>query len=403
MTTVKIKFRASSVGMREGTLVYQVIHRRVTRQVTTGYKLYPQEWDGLHSEVTFPPGCSTSRRSYLTTLKYKIAEDIVILKDIVTRLDRAGRNYMTDDVMKLYRSPSGTGGFISFTRDLITELKQAGRERTTERYTTIINSFKRFMTKRDDIPLDHVDSSLMLEYETFLKSSGICPNSSSFYMRGLRAIYNRAVERGLVVQRNPFKHAYTGIDKTVKRAVPAEVIRQIRDLDLTLNPVMDLARDIFMFSFYTRGMSFIDMAFLKKSDLKNGILSYRRQKTGQQLFIKWEKPMQEIIDKYDTTKTPYLLPIINDMMKDPRRQYKNAEHLTNGKLKKIGKQLGLEIPLTTYVARHGWANIAKNKNIPIATISEAMGHDSEKTTRIYLASLDSSVVDKANSLVLKSL
>ena len=90
-------------------------------------------------------------------------------------------------------------------------------------------------------------------------------------------------------------------------------------------------------------------------------------------------------------------------MKDPRRQYKNAEHLTNGKLKKIGKQLGLEIPLTTYVARHGWANIAKNKNIPIATISEAMGHDSEKTTRIYLASLDSSVVDKANSLVLKSL
>ena len=310
---------------------------------------------------------------------------------------------MTDDVMKLYRSPSGTGGFISFTRDLITELKQAGRERTTERYTTILNSFKRFMTKRDDIPLDHVDSSLMLEYETFLKSSGICPNSSSFYMRGLRAIYNRAVERGLVVQRNPFKHVYTGIDKTVKRAVPAEVIRQIRDLDLTLNPVMDLARDIFMFSFYTRGMSFIDMAFLKKSDLKNGILSYRRQKTGQQLFIKWEKPMQEIIDKYDTTKTPYLLPIINDMMKDPRRQYKNAEHLTNGKLKKIGKQLGLEIPLTTYVARHGWANIAKNKNIPIATISEAMGHDSEKTTRIYLASLDSSVVDKANSLVLKSL
>ena len=218
---------------------------------------------------------------------------------------------MTDDVMKLYRSPSGTGGFISFTRDLITELKQAGRERTTERYTTILNSFKRFMTKRDDIPLDHVDSSLMLEYETFLKSSGICPNSSSFYMRGLRAIYNRAVERGLVVQRNPFKHVYTGIDKTVKRAVPAEVIRQIRDLDLTLNPVMDLARDIFMFSFYTRGMSFIDMAFLKKSDLKNGILSYRRQKTGQQLFIKWEKPMQEIIDKYDTTKTPYLLSLIH--------------------------------------------------------------------------------------------
>lgn len=259
------------------------------------------------------------------------------------------------------------------------------------------------MAERDDIPLDRVDSALMVEYETFLKSGGICPNSISFYMRGLRAVYNRAVEKELTVQRNPFRHVYTGIDKTVKRAVPAKVIRQIRDLDLTPDPAMDLARDLFMFSFYTRGMSFIDMAFLKKSDLKNGILSYRRQKTGQQLFIRWEKPMQEIVDKYDTTGTPYLLPVIRDTTKDARRQYKNAEHLTNGRLKRIGKRLGLEIPLTTYVARHGWASIAKSKNIPVATISEAMGHDSEKTTRIYLASLDTSVVDKANNLVIKSL
>ena len=88
---------------------------------------------------------------------------------------------------------------------------------------------------------------------------------------------------------------------------------------------------------------------------------------------------------------------------DARNQYKNAAHLVNDKLKKIGRQLGLAIPLTSYVARHAWASIAKSKNIPISTISEAMGHDSENTTRIYLASLDTSVVDKANSLILKSL
>lgn len=222
-------------------------------------------------------------------------------------------------------------------------------------------------------------------------------------MRGLRAIYNRAVDKELTVQRNPFKHVYTGIDRTAKRAVPLETVRLIRDLDLTLNPVMDLARDLFMFSFYTRGMSFIDMAYLKKSDLKNGILSYRRQKTGQQLFIKWEKPMQEITDKYNTKGTPYLLPVIRDMERDGRRQYKSAAHRINRLLKKIGKKLGLAIPLTTYVARHGWASIAKSKNIPLSIISEAMGHDSEKTTLIYLASLDTSAVDKANSLILKSL
>ena len=91
------------------------------------------------------------------------------------------------------------------------------------------------------------------------------------------------------------------------------------------------------------------------------------------------------------------------MKMDARRQYKNAAHLVNDKLKKLGERLGLGIPLTTYVARHAWASIARSKNILLPTISEAMGHDSENTTRIYLASLDASVVDKANSLILKSL
>lgn len=250
---------------------------------------------------------------------------------------------------------------------------------------------------------EEVDSNLMVEYETFLKGCDVCPNTSSFYMRNLRAIYNRAVERELTVQRYPFRHVYTGVDKTVKRAVPLKVIRQIRDLDLTLSPMLDYAKDLFLFSFYTRGMSFVDMAYLKKKDLQNGVLAYRRQKTGQQLFIRWEKPMQEIIDKYDTSGTPYLLPIIRDMKADARKQYKSEAHRENRSLKKIGKLLGLAIPLTSYVARHSWASIAKSKNIPVATISEAMGHDSENTTRIYLASLDTAVVDKANSLILKSL
>ena len=402
MTTVKVKFRASSVPTREGTLFYQVIHGRVPRQINTGYKLFSPEWDRLHAEVLLPPDAGQSRHTYLVTLRERIADDTARLKSIVSRLERAGHDYTADDVVKLYLTPAEAGGFMSFAWELVRQLKQIGKTRTAERYTTVMNSFGRF-AEENDVLLDEVDSDLMVKYETFLKARGICPNSSSYYMRGLRAIYNRAVEKKLTVQRNPFKHVYTGIDKTVKRAVPLKIIRQIRDLDLALSPATDFARDIFMFSFYTRGMSFIDMAFLKKKDLQNGILSYRRHKTNQQLFIKWEKPMQELIDKYDTTGTPYLLPIIRDMNADERRQYKNAVHLVNNKLKKLGGQLGLPIHLTSYVARHAWASIAKSKNIPVSTISEAMGHDSENTTRIYLASLDTSVVDKANSLILKSL
>ena len=381
-------------------MFYQVIHKRVPRQIHTGYKLYPQEWDAENKEIVFPPGIGDNRRNYLASLKDALRKDIKRLKSIISRLERADGSYTAEDVVESYLSPTDTHSFISFAHTLVGQLKQIGKQYTA--YETAINSFTRFR-KEQDVPLDEVDSDLMMAYEAYLKSKCICPNSSSFYMRNLRAIYNRAVDKELTEQRNPFKHVYTGIDKTVKRAVPLSVIRQIRDLDLNLYPAMDYARNIFMFSFYTRGMSFIDMAFLKKKDLQNGVLSYRRHKTNQQLFIKWEKPMQELIDKFDTSGTPYLLPIIKNCDNDARKQYKSDAHRVNQSLKKIGKMLGLTISLTSYVARHSWASIAKSKNIPIATISEAMGHDSENTTRIYLASLDTTVVDKANSLILKSL
>lgn len=114
------------------------------------------------------------------------------------------------------------------------------------------------------MPLDDMDSDMMMAYEAYLKNNGVSPNSSSFYMRNLRAVYNRAVEKELTSQRFPFKHVYTGVDKTVKRAVPIKVIKQIKEMDFSMNPTFDFARDMFLMSFYTRGMSFVDMAYLRK-------------------------------------------------------------------------------------------------------------------------------------------
>lgn len=190
----------------------------------------------------------------------------------------------------------------------------------------------------------------------------------------------------------------------MKRAISLKDIRRIKELDLTGKPHWELARDMFLFSFYTRGMSFIDMAYLKKSDLKNGILSYRRHKTGQQLHIRWESCMEETVAKYAAgCSDDYLLPILKLPSKKLRSQYKSTLFRINKYLKEIAKLCGIAAPLTMYVSRHSWASIAKSKNIPISVISEGMGHDSEETTRIYLASLDGSVIDKANSLILKDL
>ncbi len=402
MATIKVKFRPSSVEGREGTLYYQVIHRRVVRQVNTGYKLYPYEWDSRSDRIAVS-SATDGRRRYLSMVEAGVRRDIFRFEEIIGRLECSGCPYDAAGVASLCGATVTGIGYVAFARAISIHLSGIGNNRICVAYTTTLNSFVRFLGDRRDVDMSDFDSDLMMAYENWLKAKGLCQNTSSYYMRNLRAIYNRAVERNLTVQRHPFRHVYTGIGKTVKRAVPLRVIRRVRDMDLTDNATLDYARDMFMFSFYTRGMSFVDMAFLRKNDLHNGILSYRRRKTNQLIKIKWEKPMQDIIDKYDTGVTPYMLPIIKDMGKDRHLQYKNSIHLVNGKLKLIGLRLRLDIPLTTYVARHGWASIARSKNIPLSTISEAMGHDSETTTRIYLASLDTSQVDRANRLILSSL
>ena len=176
-------------------------------------------------------------------------------------------------------------------------------------------------------------------------------------------MYNRAVDTGFTQQRFPFKHVYTGVDKTIKRAVPLKVIRQIKELDFLRKSAMDFARDMFLFSFYTRGMSFVDMAYLRKKDLYGSVLSYRRRKTGQLLFIKWEKCMQEIVDKYNIPQSDYLLPIIKPFSDlDERNQYVYAPHNVNRCLKKIGTRLELSVVLTMYVSRHScfWLCWPKN-------------------------------------------
>lgn len=402
MASVKVKFRPSSAKGKEGSIYYQVIHNRIPRQIKTKYRIYADEWDdGMSSmKISLP---DVGRKAYLSSINDLINWDIRRLQTIITILDRKAEPYTSDTIVMKFTLQGEEQSMFGFMQSVICQLKRLNRLRTSETYTAALASFMKFR-EGCDLLLSDIDADTMMLYEAWLKARGICLNTISFYMRILRAVYNRAVEKDLTEQKYPFRHVYTGIDKTVKRAIPLKAIRQIKELDLTLKPHLDYARDMFMFSFYTRGMSFIDMAYLKESDLKNGVLSYRRRKTGQQLTIKWEDCMEDIITKYRAASdTHYLLPIIKNRDTDERTQYKNALYRVNGALKEIARLVKLQMPLSMYCARHGWASIAKSKNIPVSVISECMGHDSEETTRIYLASLDSSIVDKANSLILKSI
>lgn len=399
MATVKVKFRASTVGDREGTIYYQVLHRRVPRQIKTGYRLYIAEWSGSNVRT----GENPARDIYLRQIEEKIAADLERLDRIVSSLESKPEAYTSDDVVEIYHSPrQQSDTLFALLRSIIASKRKNGSIRTAETYMNTLNSFMRFREGKD-LAFRIFNEDILADYEAYLKHEGLSKNTSSFYMRHLRSVYNRAVENGVAPKGNPFRYVYTGVDKTVKRAINIDTLKRIKAMDLTLFPAFDFARDMFLFSFYTRGMAFIDMAYLKKRDINGGMLSYRRKKTGQQLFIRWESCMQRIVDKYAVESSPYLFPIVTQPAAEGRKQYCSKSHSINRNLKKIGIMVGLDMPLTMYVARHTWASVARSKNIPLAVISEGLGHDSETTTRIYLASLEADVLDKANKAIIHSL
>ncbi len=331
MASVKVKFRPSIIEGKTGTLYLQVIHRRIVRSQKTKYKVYPDEWNARTARIT-PSPSRPDRHSILSRYRHEIKQDLFRLNECIANLTRKGQPYSTDELLRFYRKRCENDTLTGFMTSLIRHLKEQGRIRTGETYQCTLNSFMRFKNG-EEIILDEMNQETIEAYEAYLKKGRLSLNTISFYMRILRAVYNRAVEKELTTQRFPFRHVYTGIEKTIKRAIPQPIIRQIKEKELLTGSSVDYARDMFLFSFYTRGMSFVDMAYLKKKDLHNGILTYRRKKTGQQLSIKWEQCMQEIIEKYPPNPTEYLLPIITSTNENERLQYRNSLTLVNRKLK----------------------------------------------------------------------
>lgn len=399
-TSIKLKFRPSTKSDKEGTLYYQLIHERRVKQIKTHYKIKSDEWDKKNDTIVVPND-NSERKHQVESVDRCTKWDIQRLEKIVEEYEAKGLPYQLTHIIDAYQQLCQKHSLFNFMEDLIAQYQRHGQIRTSETYLTALNSFKRFRVNVD-VMLEEINAELLQSYEYYLKLEGVSPNTISFYMHRLRAVYNRAVEQELIEQHYPFKRVKTSIEKTVKRAIPVKYIRKLKSLDLTDSPSKAFARDMFLFSFYTRGMSFVDIAYLQKKDLQHNVLTYRRKKTGQKLQIHWEGCMQQIVNMYPAKKdSQYLFSIIEDHQKDHRRQYQNALIRINRNLKKLGEIIGIEVPLTLYVARHSWATTARSEGVPISVISEGMGHDNEKTTQIYLASLESSVVDKANRKIIK--
>lgn len=223
MTSIKVKFRASTVSYQEGSIYYQIIHERKVRQLLTDYKIFPNEWDSGRSIVKTTQ--TNRRKSFVLTIRECIHLDVKRLTKIYRKLDANGLTYTVDDIIDEFNRYTQEYTLFNFMESIISKLKQNGKIRTSETYQSTLNSFKKFRMG-EDLMLDRLTSEIMEAYEAWHHKRGIVPNTISFYTRILRAVYNRAVENNIIENRNPFRHVYTGVDKTVKRALPISFIKK---------------------------------------------------------------------------------------------------------------------------------------------------------------------------------
>ncbi len=295
---------------------------------------------------------------------------------------------------------------LTFMKQVAAELQMEGNFGTAHVYRSSLNAIIAYRGKRDFV-FSEVTSEWLKGFEVHLRSRGCSWNTVSTYLRTFRAVYNRAVN----LRKAPyvpylFRSVYTGTRADHKRALSDDDMRKVFvDLRGTgiLLPVRQ-AQELFILMFLLRGMPFVDLAYLRKSDLRDNMITYRRRKTGRSLSVTLTPEAMILIKKYMNrdSSSPYLFSFLKSCegTKEAYREYQLALRSFNQQLMLLGELLGLGDKLSSYTARHTWATTAYYCEIHPGVISEAMGHSSITVTETYLKPFRSKKIDEANKQVI---
>lgn len=382
-------------------IALRITHQRVPIYIIYEYSVKPEDWN----DVGFYIEKSCKKYSDLSRINNFLTKQRVAAVDTIDKLKTSGEleNLSPADLKYKIINRNSKTTFRTYTENIILQMKTAKQLGNASVYQQALDFVDRHCDKKD-YTFDQFNYNLLKHLEAKHLSKDNSLNSLSFYFRTIRAIYNRAIKEGIASRDNyPFSNYSIKETKTLKRAIPKTDIDKIRDAQFEPGTNIWHAHNYFMFSFYNIGMNFADIAFLKLENLIDGRISYTRAKTGKHYSIKISEPTKAILDLYTPDKKPtdFIFPIIQ--RKTPELQMldlMNERKTYNKWLKKIATSVGIQSNLTSYVARHSWATIAKDLNVPISVISEGLGHEDIKTTQIYLDSFDDDVIDKANELII---
>lgn len=256
-----------------------------------------------------------------------------------------------------------------------------------------------------DLPLSAIDATLVRRYERWLCDRGISANTSSCYLRSLRAVCGKAVSGRRAA--TAFSAGFTGRVATARHSLDAHQVDRLRCLPLHGDAGLSLSLDLFLFSFYAMGMPLADMAVLRHSQVRGDTLVYRRRKTGRTVRLHIEPCMAAILRRHSRPGSPFLFPILDAGMDAgdaaASRRFASFLRTHNRRLKRLGRMAGIDVPLTSYTPRHTWASLAYARNVDLPVISKALGHTHTQTTLVYIREIDDRRVEQANRKLLESI
>lgn len=395
MTSIKVRlytYRATKKGTYP--LVFQIIHQRKKRVIYSSYHLYKECFDEKKCRVI-------SRRNKkianVAEVNNNICHIVAEIQRTINVLEGRKKKYSVSDVIALYKEYCNNRMVLVYMENQMKILKDMKKYGTLSAYRSTYSRLVKFVGDDNKLLFSDITSFFLNNFILSLRKAELKENSINHYCRILRAVYNKAYAENIsgTEANSPFRKVSFSSVSTVKRAIDGKSMKKIIHADMKNNYQLQWAKNIFLFSFYSRGMSFVDMACLKHSNIIDGVIYYRRKKTGHPLRVKIVPQLQQIIDSY-RSDSPYVLPILSNDNKSLYNTYRNELRKYNNRLKQLSVELNLESPLTSYVARHSWATLARENGMPVSIISEGLGHNSEKVTYIYLDALNPKQLDSYN-------
>jgi len=402
MTTLKTVLRQTELTNKKYPISLRVTKDRKSKFFSTIFKAFENEWEEKSGRF------NKNNSNYIQNNRVIGKFEDRALK-VLAELELEKEQYTLDDFEQRFRVDSNpiSMNVFSFWEEIISEMVTAGRTGNARANNDTRKSLNQFNSSSNKLTFNEITPEFLYKYDVFLRSRGGTDGGIGVRMRAIRALFNMAIERKLA---NADDYPFTTYKisklkgKGFKRALSMDDVRKIIDKDLTDYPNLINARNYFVFSFYTRGMNFTDMMKLRWSNISDDQIHYTRSKTKGNFIIKILPPVQKILDSYkDDKTTKYVFPILLKDKLSPD-QLENRKNKTlkkyNKKLKEIAGICGITKPLSSYVARHSFANCLKQKGVATDVISESMGHQNLAVTQAYLKELESSVLDQACEMLL---